>query len=269
MWHVLAEVGEPLGASEKEMNSRYYSAMTLWMLQLRIYWSEKTQEHLLAFYDVLEALVKKTIYRPQTLDKIYNNRSKEALVSGLCELWSQRAQLTMDDPKYVNKIEDLRHYYDAKMRKGENPEYVLIKARLPTVVWLILRICKRLRNRVKARKAQKKLDEAQALQKEKELEQEKAAAKADKSTELAILAIRDIVPEIMTKEAKEEKKGTPVSNNSSAGGMGKEPAEETGRALISNTLMLDISESSEFDEKPKQSGPPRAFWDVDNKIDVR
>ena len=152
MWHILVELDEPLGASQIEMSGQYYSAITLWMMQLKVYYHNSTGNHCLEFYDVLEALVKRSLYRPQTLDKIYNNDSKELLVQGLEELWDQKAQLTMENPKYVENIEDLRYYTRAKEGKAKNPDYVLIKAKMSTVVWLILRINKKLKLKVKQRR---------------------------------------------------------------------------------------------------------------------
>ena len=53
VWHLLYDIPEPLGAQEKEMNNKFYSAITLWMLQLKIYKHEKSMHHYVAFYDVL------------------------------------------------------------------------------------------------------------------------------------------------------------------------------------------------------------------------
>eukprot|EP01022_Parablepharisma_sp_SALTPOND_P017475 TRINITY_DN27_c0_g2_i1.p2 TRINITY_DN27_c0_g2~~TRINITY_DN27_c0_g2_i1.p2 ORF type:complete len:498 (-),score=73.78 TRINITY_DN27_c0_g2_i1:69-1562(-) len=169
MWNIIVDLGEPLGASEKDMYGRYYSAITLWMLQLKIYCYEKDNGHYLAFYDVLEALVKRTLYRPQTLNKIYNNQSKEMLVKGLEELWDQRAQMCMDDSKYVEKIEDLRYYYKSKGRKGENPEFKQLNTKIQSVVWITLKVCKKLRQQAKARKRRMK-EEAERAEKAKKEE---------------------------------------------------------------------------------------------------
>ncbi len=134
------------------MGSRYYSAITLWMLQVGLYRHKIDGRCYVAFYDVLEAMVKRSMYRPQTLDKIYNNLSKEILIKGLQELWDQRTQLSMDSDNYVKHIEDLRYYYNSKTKRGENPEYELIKVRLSSLVWTILTICKSLRHQIKKRK---------------------------------------------------------------------------------------------------------------------
>ncbi len=267
MWHVLAELGEPLGASEKEMNSRYYSAMTLWTLQLKLYLSSKTHHHLLAFYDVLEALVKKTLYRPQTLDKIYNNASKETLISGLTELWEQRAHLAMDTPEYVDKIEDLRYYYNSKKRQHENPEYVLIKARMPTVVWLILRICKELRRRVKLRKTRLLVNPLTIQgstthgQKKKESADGRSECNTAKEPQMTI---KDISPEIVTEEEKKDGSG---SGTGTGGPIREAAAEETGRALIGRgerSSVHDLDGVSECNEQFPQQRRPRVFWDADS-----
>jgi len=150
IWDLLYDIPMPLGANEKEMNNKYYCAVILWMLQLKLYSHKSNYHHYVAFYDVLEALVKKCIYRPQTLDKIYNNQSKEALIEGLGELWDQRTQLAMDKEEYTRKIEDLKHYYDAKASQ-ESTEYKPIKIKLPNLVWIILRIAKILKSRIKAK----------------------------------------------------------------------------------------------------------------------
>ena len=153
LWNLLYELPEPLGAAEKEMGNRYYCAITLWMLQLRIYRCKTNNLHYVAFYDVLEALVKRSIYRPQTLDKIYNNRSKDALIKGLQELWDQRTQLAMEgEERYVKNIEDLRYYYESKMKRAGTDLFEQIKVNLPLLVWIILKLSKHLRRRVKARK---------------------------------------------------------------------------------------------------------------------
>jgi len=150
IWNLLYEVPMPLGADEKEMDNKYYCAVILWMLQLKLYRKAGTGLHYIAFYDVLEALVKKCIYRPQTLHKIYNNQSKEALIEGLGELWDQKNQLAMDKEEYIRKIEDLKYYYEAKARQ-ESSSYVLVKIKLPTLVCVILRISRILKARVKGK----------------------------------------------------------------------------------------------------------------------
>jgi len=152
IWDLLYEVPEPLGASEKEMNSKFYCAVTLWMLQLKIYRHEQTGKHFIAFYDVLEALVKKCIYKPQTLVKIYSNASKDALIKGLEELWDQKTQLAMDSENYMSKIEDIRYYYELKWKREAKFSYKEIKTRLPTLVLIILKMTRILKERVRANK---------------------------------------------------------------------------------------------------------------------
>jgi len=154
VWNLLYEIPEPLGASEKEMNSKFYCAVTIWMLQLKLYRHQETGKHFVAFYDVLEALVKKTIYRPQTLAKIYNNQSKNALIKGLEELWDQKTQLAMDSEKYMNKIELIRYYYKLKWKKEAICPYKEIKIRLPMLVLIILKVSRILKQKVKAKKNQ-------------------------------------------------------------------------------------------------------------------
>eukprot|EP00826_Nyctotherus_ovalis_P051097 TRINITY_DN636_c0_g1_i1.p1 TRINITY_DN636_c0_g1~~TRINITY_DN636_c0_g1_i1.p1 ORF type:complete len:441 (-),score=131.58 TRINITY_DN636_c0_g1_i1:149-1471(-) len=151
VWNILYELPEPLGAVSIQMNDRYYSAMTQWMLQLRIYRSKNNGLHYVTFYDVLEGLVKKSLYKPQTVDKIYNNLSKEALIKGLQELWDQRTQLVMDIDLYMNRMEDLYYYYELRKRFEARSNYTPIKVNLPFLVWTILKISKQLKTKVKER----------------------------------------------------------------------------------------------------------------------
>lgn len=148
---LMREIGRPLGASEKDLNGRFYSAITLWMMELKIYRHTELGFHYVEFFDVLEALVKKTIFRPQTLEKIYHNTSKENLIEGLVELYDQKGQLLIENHKYLENIEEIRHYYGLKNSK-RNYLYVLSKAQLPVLVWVILRITSSLRKAVKLRK---------------------------------------------------------------------------------------------------------------------
>jgi len=153
VWNLLYEIQEPLGASEKEMNSKFYCAVTLWMLQLKLYRYKDSGKHFVAFYDVLEALVKKCIYRPQTLAKIYSNVSKEALIKGLEELWDQKTQLAMDTENYMSKIEDIRYYYELKWKREAKSSYKEIQIRLPMLVLVILRMTRILKMKVKAKQS--------------------------------------------------------------------------------------------------------------------
>ena len=151
MWHLLYEIPEPLGAAENEMNNRFYSAITLWMLQLSIYRHKDRGWHYIAFYDVLEALVKKCLYRPQTLNEIYHNESKDKLVAALQELWDQKNQLDMNTEEYMNRMEDLRYYYESKKVRESKSKFKLIRVNLPLLVLIILKLSKNLRSKAKER----------------------------------------------------------------------------------------------------------------------
>ncbi len=152
VWRFLCDLGTPLGVSEKKLCNRYYAAMTLWMLEVKIYQHKQLYYHYVEFYDVLEALVKKTIYKKQTLYKIFNNSSKDALVDGLQDLWNEKSKLTMEEQTSLGKIEALTFYYNAKKAKEAQSLYTLIKAQLPMLVWITLRITRTLRLKVKQRK---------------------------------------------------------------------------------------------------------------------
>ena len=152
VWNILYDIPEPLGASSKDMSNRYYCAITLWMLQLSLYRKEDNGYHYVAFYDVVESLVKRCLYKPQTLNKIYNNLTKEMLIKGLQELWDQRTQLAMDSDMYLNTIEDLHYYYELKRNTVLKSKYKLIKVNLPLLVWIILKISMGLRNRINMKK---------------------------------------------------------------------------------------------------------------------
>lgn len=148
---LLQELGEPLGAKEAEMKGRYFCAITLWMMDLKIYRHTELGFYYVEFFDVLEALVKKTIFKPQTLKKIYDNENKETLIEGLQHLWDEKSQLLIDDQKYMQSIEEIRYYYGLKNRK-RNYLYECIKVQLPILCWVILRISHNLRKAAKARK---------------------------------------------------------------------------------------------------------------------
>ena len=133
------------------MKGRYFSAITLWMMDLKIYRHTELGFHFVEFYDVLEALVKKTIFKPQTLKKIYDNENRETLIEGLQNLWDEKSQLLIDDQKYMKNIEEIRYYYGLKNKK-RNYLYECIKVQLPILCWVILRISHNLRKAAKARK---------------------------------------------------------------------------------------------------------------------
>lgn len=158
LWQVMKDLGRPLGSSEEEMSGRFYSAVSLWMMDLKIYKHAEKEGYFVEFYDVLEALVKKTIYQPQTLDKIYNNINKETLLEGLEELMGQKSSLLIESQEFLKNVEEIRYYYGLKSKK-RNYLYELTKAEMPVLVWVILSITRSLRRAVKARKRMVKENE--------------------------------------------------------------------------------------------------------------
>ena len=154
----LCELGEPLGVSNAEMPNRYYSALTLWMLELKIYYYSTSPIYYLEFYDVLEALVKRSIYRPQTLHKIFNNTSKNELVDGLKELWAEKSKLIIDEQENLGNVEALNFYYTEKKNRAKGGINCLKKAQLPLMVWFTLRITKTLKQNVLKRKGLKLME---------------------------------------------------------------------------------------------------------------
>jgi len=162
VWNFLSEIPEPLGASSRQMTNRFFSAISQWMLQLRVFRSKETGLHYVSFYDLLEGLVKRSLYKPQTLEYIYHNRCKADVIKGLQELWDQRTQLAMDSDTYMNRIEDLRYYYGLKKSFEASSSYKPIKANLPTLVWIILKISRDLKVKVEERLKRDKEQETNA-----------------------------------------------------------------------------------------------------------
>eukprot|EP00826_Nyctotherus_ovalis_P044512 TRINITY_DN4808_c0_g1_i12.p1 TRINITY_DN4808_c0_g1~~TRINITY_DN4808_c0_g1_i12.p1 ORF type:complete len:608 (-),score=171.08 TRINITY_DN4808_c0_g1_i12:156-1979(-) len=152
LWNFLCDLRKPLGVCEEDMPNSYYSAITLWMLDLKIYYHEDDPKHYVEFYDVLEALVKKSIYRPQTLNMIFNNESKDELIDGLQKLWAEKSSLLIEDQEELGKVEALNYYYDAKLASAREGLNQLKKAQLSSLVWHTLRISMTLKRMVKKRK---------------------------------------------------------------------------------------------------------------------
>jgi hypothetical protein len=151
LWQLISELGKPLGASVKKMSGRFYAAIMLWMMELKIYKHTELSRHYVEFYDVLEALVKKTLYKRQTLDKIYSNTSRTTLVEGLQKLWDEKSLLLVDDQAYMGNIEEIRYYYGVK-NKNRNFLFKHTRTHLPFLVWVILSITRTLKKAVQQRK---------------------------------------------------------------------------------------------------------------------
>ncbi len=124
----------------------------MWMLDLKIYHRESDNLHYLEFYDVLESLVKRTTYRAQTMDDIYNNPSRSRLLQGLEKLCDQKNQMRFDVQPALQKVESLRQYYEKKSHKTDASEYKRLKSLLPHLVWATLKVTRTLKRQVKARK---------------------------------------------------------------------------------------------------------------------
>lgn len=152
LWNFLCDLRKPLGVCEEDMPNSYCSAITLWMLDLKIYYYEDDPKHYVEFYDVLEALVKKSIYRPQTLNMIFNNESKDELIEGLQKLWAEKSSLLIEDQEELGKVEALSYYYDAKLASAREGLSQLKKAQLSSLVWHTLRISMTLKRKVKKRR---------------------------------------------------------------------------------------------------------------------
>ena len=148
----LSVLDEPLGYSKKKMENRYYSCITLWMMELKIYSHPNKEGGFVEFYDVLESLVKKSIYHASTVDKIYHNRSKEDLITGLQGMWDEKCQLMADLQPKIADIEEIKYYYNEKKKHGTQGGFVESKMKLPTLVVCILRISRKLQKSAKVRR---------------------------------------------------------------------------------------------------------------------
>lgn len=151
LWSFLCDLGKPLGVSNDRAHNRYTAAISLWMMELKIYANEEYS--FIEFYDVLEAAVKMTIYKPQTLEKIFNNTSKENLIEGLVQLWNEKNQLILESQRCFDNIEDLAYYYEVKKNEGTLGKFRLTKVQMPLLIVITLNIMRTLKKRVKARKA--------------------------------------------------------------------------------------------------------------------
>ncbi len=129
----------------------------MWMLDVKVYERPNSTYNYIEFYDVLEALVKRTVYRPQTLDDIYNNPSKYKLREGLQSLWDEKSQLGFESQPALQKVENLRRYYEKKRAKIVSAGYTRRKILLPYLVWVTLKLTRVLKKQVKARKRNGKI----------------------------------------------------------------------------------------------------------------
>ena len=152
----LSDLGKPLGASEAKMTSQYYSAITMWMMELGIYHYPIDNLNYIEFYDVLEALVKRTIYRPEVLDNIYKDSSPNKLRKALEDLWEQKSQLMYESQSALRNVENLKLYYQRKAKRSDY--YIKRKVKLPMLVWATLKITQNLRKNVRRRKSSSKRD---------------------------------------------------------------------------------------------------------------
>lgn len=122
-------------------------------MEVKLYKNIKTRIAYVEFYDVLENLVKKSIYKASTINKIFHNRSREELITGLDAMCDEKWQLVPELQPALAKIEEIRYYYTQKKSRRQVRGFVENqKIAMPALIVSILRIARFLLKRVKRRK---------------------------------------------------------------------------------------------------------------------